>query len=55
VIYLAIDARNVSTQWSGRAPGRNLSWLREHATITDVAHYPGFVLYEVTRHTTVPR
>lgn len=54
-VYLVIDAANVSAQWRERAPGINLAWLRQHARITDVAHYPGFELYELTRPTTSPR
>ncbi len=46
-VYLLLDPENVQTQWVGKSPAQNWDWLQTHTTVTPLAPYEPFVLYQV--------
>ncbi|MBX3055083.1 MAG: glycosyltransferase family 39 protein [Anaerolineae bacterium] len=46
-VYLLLNPDNIHSQWTGKSPERNFTWLQTHATLTPVASYGALVLYRV--------
>jgi hypothetical protein len=46
--YLLIDLDNIAVQWQDRPPQVNYLWLQEHSTLTPLADFPPYTLFEVT-------
>lgn len=46
-VYLLLNPDNIHSQWAGKSPERNFTWLQTHATLTPVTSYGSLVLYRV--------
>jgi hypothetical protein len=46
-VYLLVDESNVGTQWTGLAPERNFSWMREQTELIQLGQRSGYTLFLV--------
>lgn len=46
-VYLLLNPDNIQSQWAGKSPEQNYTWLQTHTKLTPTATYGSLVLYEV--------
>ncbi len=46
-VFLLLNPDNIQSQWAGKSPERNFTWLQTEARLTPVTTYGSLVLYEV--------
>jgi len=49
-VYLLLDLNSVEGQWSGRAPARNLQWLRDGPGLTRIGRHGEYTLFAVNAY-----
>ncbi|HRQ40282.1 MAG TPA: phospholipid carrier-dependent glycosyltransferase [Chloroflexota bacterium] len=47
-IYLLLNPDNILSQWVGKSPERNFTWLQTQAELTPIATYGSLVLYKIS-------
>jgi hypothetical protein len=47
-VYLLLDVENVAQQWRDRPPQVNYRWLQQERTLTPLAEFPPYSLFEVS-------
>ncbi|MCL4263302.1 MAG: glycosyltransferase family 39 protein [Anaerolineae bacterium] len=48
-VYLLLNPDNIHSQWAGKSPERNYTWLQTRAQLRPMATYGSLVLYQVEK------
>lgn len=47
-VYLLLNPDHIQSQWAGKSPESNFTWLQTHAELTPIATYGSLILYQVS-------